>query len=64
MIVKCSMRQCSLTSMQAHTVACWGLFSNRFTLELNLKIIYEFYNFARAGFENPICNFHTCDLFI
>lgn len=36
----------------------------RFTLELNLKIIYEFYNFARAGFENPICNFHTCDLFI
>lgn len=54
--------------MQAHTVACWGLFSNRFTLELNLKIIYdavrEFYNFARAGFENPICNFHTCDLFI
>lgn len=45
MIVKCSMRQCSLTSMQAHTVACWGLFSNTFVdLHLNL-ILRSFMSF-------------------
>lgn len=45
MIVKCSMRQCSLTPMQAHTVACWGLFSNTFVdLHLNL-ILRSFMSF-------------------